>query len=263
MGYQCLNMKYHNRIFFIGAYFKLTLVTGILLGSVQVSISQSAVKNSGAKVLVFSKTKGFKHESIPQGIKAIVQLGNENGFHVDTTKNSAHFTDDKLKEYNAVVFLNTTGDVLDDRQQEAFQHYIRSGGGYVGIHAAADTEYDWPWYNKLVGAYFLSHPKQQHATILVVDKNHPATKMLPDKWNRKDEWYDYKDISSDIRVLCTLDESTYKGGKNGANHPFAWYQNFDGGRSFYTGAGHSDESYQEPLFLQHVLGGIKYAMGAE
>jgi type 1 glutamine amidotransferase len=219
------------------------------------SISQSN------HILVFSKTKGFKHESIPKGIAAIQKLGNENKFQVDTTKNAELFTDDNLKKYKAVIFLSTTGDILDNQQQEAFQRYIRAGGGFVGIHAAADTEYDWPWYNQLVGAYFQSHPKQQRATILVVDKSHAASRMLPDKWERKDEWYNYKSIVPGLHVVCNLDETSYKGGENGQDHPFAWYHDFDGGRAFYTGAGHTDESYSETLFLQHLLGAINYAMG--
>ena len=215
--------------------------------------------NSG--VLIFSETKGFRHESIPHGITAIKKLGEANKFQVDTTSNSALFTDGNLKNYKAVIFLSTTGDVLNNEQQEAFQRYIRNGGGFVGIHAAADTEYDWPWYNELVGAYFLSHPKQQTATIQVVDQSHPATNMLPAQWKRYDEWYNYKNIVNGLNILCKLDESTYSGGQNGSDHPFAWYREFDGGRSFYTGAGHTNESYTETLFLQHVLGGIKYAMG--
>ena len=146
-------------------------------------------------------------------------------------------------------------------QQTAFEQYIRGGGGYVGIHAAADTEYDWPWYNQLVGAYFLSHPKQQSVDVVVHSQNHPSTSMLPDRWKRFDELYNYKKIVLGIKVLATLDESTYKGGANGVNHPFIWYREFDGGRSFYTGGGHTDESFVEPLFVQHLLGGIEYAMG--
>ncbi|WP_128545463.1 ThuA domain-containing protein [Larkinella soli] len=212
-------------------------------------------------VLVFSKTKGFRHKSIPVGKLALMKLGQENGFAVDTTEDASAFTPDNLKNYKAVVFLSTTGDVLDDTQQAAFEQYIKKGGGFVGIHAAADTEYEWPWYNQLCGAYFLSHPKQQNVEIQVLDKKHISTKMLPDRWKRFDELYNYKSIVMGIKVLMTLDESTYEGGKNGANHPFAWYREFDGGRTFYTGGGHTDESYSEPLFMQHVLGGILYSMG--
>lgn len=214
-------------------------------------------------ILVFSKTKGFRHASIKAGKTALMQMGTGNGFRADTTEDAGTFTLANLKRYRAVVFLSTTGDVLDAEQQRAFEQYIRGGGGYVGIHAAADTEYDWPWYNQLCGAYFLSHPKQQNAEIAVIDKNYPATKMLPDRWKRFDEWYNYKDIAGGIKVLATLDETTYEGGKNGPIHPIAWYRQFDGGRSFYTGGGHTDESYSEPLFLQHLLGGIRWAMRKE
>ena len=214
-----------------------------------------------ASILVFSKTVGFYHESIPTGIAALQRMGREAGIAVDTTKDATRFTADGLKGYDAVVFLSTTQDVLNPDQQAAFEAYIRSGKGFVGIHAAADTEYDWPWYNGLVGAYFLSHPENQTARIQVVDKSHPSTRHLPDTWERYDEWYNYKSIQPTIKVLATLDEQSYRGGANGSNHPIAWYHEYDGGRAFYTGGGHTRESYGEPLFLQHLLGGIQYAIG--
>lgn len=216
-----------------------------------------------AAVLVFSKTDGFYHNSIPAGQAAIHKLGLENGFLVDTTKNAAYFTADSLRKYKAVVFLNTTKDVLNENEQTAFQEYIRAGGGFVGIHSATDTEYDWPWFNQLVGAYFVNHPENQEARILVTEKNHPSTSMLPDTLVRYDEWYNFKAIQPHIKVLAYLDESSYKGGTNGDNHPYAWYHEFEGGRSFYTAGGHTIESYSEPLFLQHILGGIRYAMGLD
>lgn len=216
-----------------------------------------------SRILVFSKTSGYYHESIPEGIAAIQKLGNENDVQVDTTKNAAYFHPDSLQNYKAVVFLSTTQDVLNDTQQQAFEQYIKGGGGYAGIHAAADTEYDWPWYNRLVGAYFLSHPKQQNATVRVNNKNHASTSHLPDNWEIFDELYNYKDINPEVNVLATLDESTYEGGENGENHPIVWYHEFDGGRAFYTGLGHTKESYSNPVFLQHMWGGINYAMGQE
>ncbi len=216
---------------------------------------------SGFAVLVFSKTKGFRHQSIPDGIAAIKKLGQENGFGVDATEDAALFTAENLAKYKAVIFLSTTLDVLDDQQQVVFEKYIRSGGGFVGIHAAADTEYDWAWYGKLVGGYFESHPKIQPAVVRLKDGKHPSTKMLSAEWKRTDEWYNYKSLNPDVHVLLTLDESTYEGGKNGANHPIAWYHKFDGGRAFYTGGGHTSEAFSEPLFLQHLLGGIKWAAG--
>ena len=212
-------------------------------------------------VLIFSRTKGYRHASIGAGKRAIMAMGTANKFRADTTEDATKFTLANLKQYKAVVFLSTTGNVLDSLQQGAFEQYIRQGGGYVGIHAAADTEYDWPWYNQLCGAWFLDHPKQQNAEVVVIDKKHPSTSMLPDRWKRFDEWYSYKSIVAGPTVLAMLDEKTYEGGKNGDNHPIAWYRNFEGGRSFYTGMGHTDESYVEPLFMAHLLGGIQWTMG--
>lgn len=230
----------------------------LLIAVLSFSTSVKAQKN---KILVFAKTAGFHHQSIAVGLPALIKLGTENKFAVDTTTSSSEFTPENLKKYKAVVFLNTTGDVLNDTQQTAFEQYIKAGGGFVGVHAATDTEYEWPWYGKLVGAYFVKHPEQQVATLHIVNRKTIATRHLPETWSRKDEWYNFKDINPDIKVLITLDESTYKGGTNGANHPIAWYHNYDGGRSFYTGLGHVDASYSDPLFLKHLLGGIQYAMG--
>ena len=222
-----------------------------------VSISVSAQ----TKVLVFSKTAGFRHGSIPVGKLAIMKLGQENGFAVDTTENATAFNDANLKQYNAVVFLSATGDVLDHVQQAAFERYIQSGGGYMGIHAATDCEYFWPWYGKLSGAYFKSHPKKQNAKLVVHDKSHVSTSHLPDAWERFDEWYNFKKVPDHVKVLISIDEKSYQGGENGDNHPMAWYHEFDGGRAFYTELGHTNESFADPLYLKHILGGIKYAIG--
>jgi len=213
------------------------------------------------RILVFSKTAGYRHESINTGKLALIKLGKENGFLVDTTESENYFNEDSLKNYSAVIFLNTTGNVLNSPQQISFERFIQAGGGYAGIHAAADTEYDWPWYGKLAGGYFLSHPQIQEATINVVDKTHISSKHLPEKWIRKDEWYNYKELNTNVKVLLSLDEKSYEGGKNGDNHPISWFHEFDGGRAFYTGLGHTNESYADPLYLKHILGGIKYAIG--
>lgn len=213
------------------------------------------------RLLVFSKTMGFRHDCIPVAKVAIMQLGQENGFDVDTTEDANAFEYKNLKKYAAVLFLNTTGNVLDDKEQAAMEKYIHKGGGFMGIHAATDTEYDWPWYNKLVGAWFTSHPKQQTATLVVVDKNNDATRHLGDKWSRWDEWYNFKDLNPDLHVLIKIDESSYEGGKNGDNHPMAWYHDFDGGRAFYTEMGHTKESYSDKTYMRHVLGGLRYVMG--
>lgn len=216
------------------------------------------------RVLVYSRTAGFRHDSIPDGIAAITSMGDENGFKVDATEDPEKFTDDNLDQYAVVVFLSTTGDVLGDEQEKAFERFIAKGRGYVGIHAAADTEYDWPWYGELVGGYFKSHPAIQPADIHVEDHNHPSTKHLPDIWHRVDEWYNYRqNPRGQVHVLLDLDESTYKNGEMGDDHPIAWYHKFGGGRAFYTGGGHTKESFTEPDFVKHMLGAIRWAAGVE
>ena len=215
-------------------------------------------------VLVFTKTEGFVHESIEAGKIAVMELGRKHNFAVDTTSDASFFQEKSLQKYNVVVFLNTTGDVLNDAQQLEFNRFIQAGGGYVGIHSAADTEYDWPWYGELVGAYFDGHPNNPNvrdANVEVVNPEHDCTKHLPAVWPRTDEWYNFRDIKSHIRVLLNLDESSYEGGTNGENHPIAWYHEFDGGRAFYTGLGHTIESFSDADFRQHIWGGISYAAG--
>lgn len=236
----------------------------VLMLSLGIGLLGCGNKREGKpKVLVFSKTMGFKHASIPAGMAAIQKLGAENGFKVDTTKNADDFNEENLKQYAAIIFLSTTLNVLDAKQEAAFERYIQAGGGFAGIHAAADTEYDWGWYNQLVGAQFQSHPSgTPEADFVIKDKDFIATEHFTDSvWHRSDEIYNYKNINPDVNVIMTVDESTYDGGENGDYHPFAWYHEFDGGRAFYTGAGHTEESYSESLFLEHILGGIQYAIG--
>ncbi|MFD6529397.1 ThuA domain-containing protein [Streptomyces sp. NPDC060184] len=239
-----------------------TAVAGaaLLLGCVA---GPSAAHPAGTKrVLVFSKTAGFRHDSIPEGIAAVRELAAQGGFAVDATEDSTAFTAKNLRRYDAVVFLSTTGDVLDDRQQWAFEGYIRRGGGYVGVHAAADTEYDWEFYGGLAGAWFRAHPAIQPATVRVEDRAHPATAGLARTWDRTDEWYNYRSNPREhAHVLASLDESSYQGGTMDGDHPIAWCQEYRGGRAFYTGGGHSKESYAEPAFRQHLLGGIRWAIG--
>jgi glucose/arabinose dehydrogenase len=219
-------------------------------------------KPTRPRVLVFSKTAGYRHASIEKGKLAMLRLGAENNFDVDTTENAAGFTDDNLKKYSAVIFLCTSEDVLSYNQQVAFERFIQSGGGYCGIHSAADTEYDWGWYGELAGAWFESHPDSiQQANINIVDPSQPLTHSLPAGWKRADEWYNYKKFNPAVKVLLMLDETSYKGGTMGTAHPISWYHDFDGGRAFYTGMGHTEESYADSLFLKHVLGGIQYAIG--
>jgi type 1 glutamine amidotransferase len=213
------------------------------------------------RILVFSKTAGFRHDSIPAAVAAITQLGKEHGFAVDWTEEATQFTDANLARYRAVVFLMTTGDVLDDLQQSAFERYIRAGNGYVGVHSASDTEYTWPWYGQLVGAYFKDHPAIQRATINLDVTDHISMRGLPQPWVCTDEWYNFRENPrAQVTVLATLDEASYTGGAMG-DHPIAWRHLFDGGRAWYTGAGHTAASYENAYFLRHILGGIQYAAG--
>jgi type 1 glutamine amidotransferase len=237
------------------------LVTSLLFACCMLQVFSSAAQKPGRSILVFSKTAGYQHKSIPAAVAAIQKLGKEQHIEVDTSSRSEVFTENNLKKYAAVVFVSPSGDALDTSQQADFERYIQAGGGYVGIHGATTLEYNWPWYGKLAGAFFDGHPKPQHGVITVVDSVHPATRHLPRPWKWFDEWYNFKDMVKDVHVLLAVDETTYEGGKLGAWHPIAWYHEFDGGRAFYTALGHFDAAYSEPLFLQHLLAGIQYAMG--
>jgi len=213
------------------------------------------------QVLVFHKTEGYHHQSIPTGISTIKTLGDENNFKVTATDDSSQFSENNLKKYQLVIFLSTTGNVLNDEQQKAFEDYINNGENFFGIHAASDTEYDWKWYGNLVGAYFLSHPQIQEAKVIVEKAKHPTVAHLPKIWSRTDEWYNLKDINPKINVLLSLDETSYEGGENGENHPSAWFRELEGGgKSIYTGGGHTEESYSEPDFRKHLLKCILFAM---
>jgi len=246
--------------------------SGLGLSTTSVSLTSNAdvktsnlkvrsLKTTEVKVLLFTKTAGYRHKSIAVGKAAIKKLARSNGFKVVSSQNPSLFNDEQLQQFNAVIFLNTTGNILTTEQQTAFQRFIQSGGGFVGIHAASDTEHHWSWYGELVGAYFLSHPKQQTATMAVHQKDHPSTQHLNNQWQRYDEWYNFHVFNSAVNVLLSLDETSYQGGKNGKYHPIAWYHQYDGGRAFYTGGGHTKQSYAEPEFLQHLLGGILYSAG--
>jgi type 1 glutamine amidotransferase len=214
-------------------------------------------------VLVYSRTTGFRHASIPDGIAAIQALGAANGFTVEATEDPAAFTQANLARFAAVIFLLTTGDVLDATQEAAFEAYIRDGGGWAGVHSAADTEYTWAWYDGLLGAHFKSHPSIQTATIVVEDATHVSTAHLPARWTRTDEWYNFQtNPRAAVHVLATLDETTYAAGLDAmGDHPIAWCHVYDGGRAWYTAAGHTAESYADPDFRTHLLGGIQSAAG--
>jgi type 1 glutamine amidotransferase len=238
---------------------------GVLALTATAALSPSTAQaEDDYDVLVFSKTAGFRHGSIPAGIAAVQKLGAEHGFSVTATEDATQFNDANLAQYEVVLWLSTTGNVLDDAQQGAFERYVQAGGGYVGVHAASDTEYDWPWYGGLVGAYFNGHPAQQTATIQVNGGSNPATAELPKRWTRFDEWYNFRNYTDgSVRVLARLDEATYDAGATamGDEHPIIWCHPYDGGRAFYTGLGHTNASYAEPEFLSHLLGGIQQVAG--
>ncbi|MEP0266778.1 ThuA domain-containing protein [Dokdonia sp.] len=215
------------------------------------------------KVLVFTKTLGWRHKSIATGVATIKELGKNNNFVVEHTEDSTHFSTAFLPQYDAIIFLSTTGNVLDDDAQKKFETYIQNGGSYMGIHAAADTEYDWPWYGKLVGGYFESHPNDPNirkATLETTTNNHRSTAHLPTSFSRDDEWYNYKNVNPDITPILLLDETSYEGGNQGETHAIAWYHIYDGGKAFYTGGGHTKEAYTEPDFRKHLEEAILWCL---
>ena len=221
---------------------------------------------SGAEafhVLLFSRTAGFRHDSIPDAIAALTDLQTTGGYTVAATENPAVFSAEHLACYQVVVFLLTTGDVLNDPQQAAFEDWVNAGGAYVGVHSAADTEYDWPFYGTLVGAYFLQHPDVQPASVDIEATEHPIVAGLPSPWTRTDEWYDFRtNPRPQVTVLATVDEATYTGGTMGADHPISWvHPTPSGGRAFYTAMGHTKESYADPLFQQFLVAGLRGAGG--
>ncbi|MEM9933011.1 MAG: ThuA domain-containing protein, partial [Bacteroidota bacterium] len=215
------------------------------------------------KLLVFSKTAGFRHASIKEGKEALLKMAAESNWQIDTTENSEVFTEDNLQSYSTVIFLNTTGDVLNFEQQAAFERYIQAGGGFVGIHSATDTEYDWPWYGGLVGGYFDGHPGDpnvREGKATVVDTDHLSTQGFAEEWIKVDEFYDFKSMNPSIKLLVTIDKNSYDYGEN-TQHPVSWYHDYEGGRSFYTSFGHTPETFSEEQYLKHLKGGITYAIG--
>lgn len=222
---------------------------------------RSATASKKKNVLVFSLTKGYHHASIKDGIIAISKLGIENNFNVDTTTNVNAITTENLKRYNTIIFLSPTGtNVFNDSQKMALKQYLNNHGGIVGIHAATDFCYEWEWYGQMMGAFFLKHPKIQEAKLDITMPKDKLVKGLPQPWIHKDEWYNFKNLNPNLNVLIKIDETSYTGGSMNNDHPISWYHEFDGGKVFYTALGHTAACYTDPLFLSHLLAGIKYAM---
>ncbi len=214
-----------------------------------------------AHILIFSKTTEFRHDSIETGTEALKEWASERGVATTHTENADYFTTENLSRYGAVVFLHTSGTLFDETQRNVFKQYIRNGGGYVGVHAASDTEKEWPWYGRLVGAYFDNHPPGvSEAVIDVVNPDHPSTRMLPETWSWVDEWYNWNAVPEHVNVLLKVDTDSYEGSDHPGNHPIAWYHDYDGGQVFFTGLGHTDEAFSEEKFMQHLWGGITSVM---
>lgn len=231
------------------------------------SLSLSAAEPA-FRVLVFSKTVGYRHTSITNGVAAIKQMGTTNNFAVEATEDSAVFTPENLKRFQVAVFLSTIGDILNDVQQSAFEQWLRAGGGFIGIHAAIPgkiaTEGDWPWYGRLLCTDFTNHSAVVKGTLHIEDPTHPSTVGLPKTWERTDEWYNFTVSPREkTRVLVSIDERTYQGGTMGADHPMTWTHAFEGGRVWYTALGHTESSFAEPEFLTHLLGAIEFAAGVK
>ena len=232
-------------IFFIFTLVYLMEIPGVL--------GQEQEERGKDEVLLFYKTEGYWHRSIATGIVLMKDLAGDHDFELTKTNDAEDFLEEDLQKYQLIIFLNTSGDVFNKEEQEAFKEYIEKGGNFFGIHAAADTEMDWPWFGDLVGGVFKDHPKIQKARIKVNKSQHPTVKHLPKIWTRTDEWYNYKKLDPDNQVLLVLDEDSYNGGTNGTKHPIAWFKNTGfGGVSIYTGMGHTIQSYLEPKFKEHI-----------
>ncbi|MGC9541430.1 ThuA domain-containing protein [Streptomyces sp. UG1] len=211
------------------------------------------------RLLVHTRTTAYRHDSIPAGVEALRTVG---GFEVDHTEDPRAF-EGPLDGYAAVVFLSTSGEVLTPAGRERLAAYVEAGGGFAGVHAAACTEYDWPYYGELLGARFDRHPDHQPGKAIVEDHEHPVTRHLPAVWDFVDEWYDFRtNPRAEVRVLACADESSYDGGGMGADHPLVWCREQGAGRVFYTALGHAAEAYEDPDFRAHLRGGIDWAAQA-
>ncbi|MET9655029.1 ThuA domain-containing protein [Streptomyces sp. JL2001] len=209
-------------------------------------------------VLVYTRTTGYRHDSIPAGATALTELAKSAGFAARVSEDPADFTPERLRRCAAVVLLSTTGTVLTDEGRTAFEAYVRRGGGLLAVHAAANAEPDWPFYGRLLGTRFDGHPEIQPGVVCVADGDHPATAGLPDRWAWTDEWYNFtaNPRGSGVRVLATADESSYRGGTLGADHPLVWCREEGRGRVLFTALGHAPEAYGDPVFRAHLAGAL-------
>lgn len=225
----------------------------------------SCQSTTSTELLVFSKTAAFRHESIPEGIRMLQDIGNEKQWAMTFTENATIFESDSLSNFELIIWLNTTGDVLNEKQEIAFKNYIESGGAFMGIHAAADTEHDWPWYEKLVGAYFKNHPNDPNVfeADVLKSKEHDCCPHLPNRWTCRDEWYNFKRFMPHIIPVLAMDESSYSGGEHPDFHPISWHHSYLGGPMFYTGIGHSKEIYSNPDYNTFIANAITELLDSE
>lgn len=213
-----------------------------------------------ARLLVFTRTLGWHHDSIPAAVQTLRELARAEGMEVVHSEDPARLSDGNLRRFRAVVFANTTLDILDDAQQAALERFVRAGGGFLGIHSAADTEYGWPWYGELVGAWFDSHPPGLQATVVRFEPGRGPPGV--DTWPVTDEIYNYRrNPHPHVDVVATVDERLYEGGTMGDDHPIAWCHARFGGRAWYTGLGHDRALYADPVFRAHLRRGLRYVTG--
>jgi type 1 glutamine amidotransferase len=221
------------------------------------------------KALLVTTTNGWHHESLHYGVVALKKLAEKNNFDVMLMENPKFINDKNLAAFQVIIFLNTTGDILDTASEKALERFIQSGKGFVGIHSATDTEYDWEWYTKLVGRMFKIHPAIQTAKLQTTQNYFPGLQGFAGNRLWTDEWYEYGPEKTDgLTYILTVDENSYnakvnwgenKGEGMGSMHPIAWYHEFDGGRAFYTGLGHIPSVFSEQAFLDHLYAGIFWA----
>ena len=212
-------------------------------------------------VLVYSRTAAFRHDCIPVGQAMFKELAAQHHFQVTCTEDASEFRPYNLRKFDAIVFLCTTGDCLNDSQQKAMEAFLNAGGGYLGIHSAADTEYDWPFYGDMLGgAWFAGHPDIQDAEVKNEAPGHPTMKSWPSVFRRKDEWYNYRaNPRGKCTVLASLNESSYQGGTMKGDHPIIWCREVGKGRAWYTGFGHTQESYKEQPFRDMMWNALEWA----
>lgn len=213
-----------------------------------------------ADVLICTRTAGYRHDSIPAGAAALAELARELGRAAETTEDPGVLTPERLGRCAVVVLLSTTGNVLTPEERIALEAYLRGGGSLLAVHAAANAEPDWPFYGELLGTRFDGHPEIQPGRVLVDTHDHPSTAPLPDRWSWTDEWYNFTSDprAAGVRILARADESTYRGGTHGDDHPLVWCREIDRGRFFFTALGHTSEAYLDPAFRAHLSGALAW-----